>query len=132
MYKFFSFVLMSLITCLAFAKPCSYTVQSCLKLKNDSNALATIQCNGLEQISAPNKSQSSVQLNLAFGDGLGEPEPRSMYCQITVGDATNPFNFYNPYWGSVIIFHLKTENSLSVTVTEGKRAHTKTEYEFNW
>jgi hypothetical protein len=131
MYRFVSFVILSLFAFAAFAKPCVSNTRSCLMLKNDSNYLANIKCNGLEAVSAPNKSEGSTQLDSGFGDGMGAPEPRSMYCQLTVGETTKPFNFYNPYWGSAIAFHVTASNLLMVEVTDGGSAEAKTHYEFD-
>ncbi|STX27884.1 Uncharacterised protein [Legionella beliardensis] len=133
MLKFSSFLCLSLIASTAFsAKPCWYR-HSCLKLNNQYEQAIRIDCNGLEQIEALGGAQSSIQLDLGYGDGLGAPDPRQIYCKLTYinGKSNNVFNFNNPYWGSVIDFHLVAEKRLEIQVSDGWSS-AKTHYTFTW
>ena len=122
---------MSLIAGASFAKPCTFKTHSCLVLKNQHAQFAKIDCNWLEGVSASANSQASTQLDLGYGDGLGSPEPRTLSCQLTLGELNRNFNFNNPYWGPVIEFDLISEKELEVQVIDGWSSQRKS-YIFKW
>ncbi|HAT1597064.1 TPA: hypothetical protein I8Y58_002302 [Legionella pneumophila] len=130
MHQFILLLFLCLINTFGFAKPCTFH-RSCLELNNNTSMIAQINCNWLEGVSASGNSRGSTQLNLAYGDGLGAPEPRQVNCILSKGGSNYNFNFYNPYWGARIEFNLKSEKSLEVLVADGWSSQ-KIPYAFNW
>lgn len=130
MLKFYTLIGLSLITGLSLAKPCTYH-KSCLLLKNQHSQNATIQCNWLNTVTSAANSQGSTQLDLGYGDGLGAPEPRSIYCTLRTEQTVRDFNFYNPYWGSFIEFNLISAKELNVRVIDGWSSK-EIYYPFKW
>lgn len=130
MLKIYSGIILSFIVSLSFATPCTL-YRSCFVLKNQHTQSAQVKCNGLNEVRAEGYSQGSSQLDLNYGDGLGAPEPRQLKCILKTGTALSHFNFYNPYWGSLIEFHLISVNQLAVRVKDGWSSEEK-HYAFNW
>lgn len=131
MLKFCFFIGLGLIAGVSFAKPCTITHRSCLILKNHYSQFAKIKCNWLSEVTSKGNSQGSSQLDLAYGDGLGAPEPRELFCTLNMGQITRIFNFYNPYWGSFIEFDLFSEQQLGVHITDGWSSK-ESRYSFKW
>ncbi|ASQ47322.1 hypothetical protein [Legionella clemsonensis] len=127
------FFVMVFIASMSLAKSCTID-RSCLKLYNQYPQIASIKCNGLSNVSATTHTLASVQLDLAYGDGLGAPEPRTIYCKLDYAaeQPTREFNFYNPYWGSVLEFTLIAEKKLEVRVINGWGSRNETHYTFSW
>ncbi|KTC83231.1 hypothetical protein [Legionella cincinnatiensis] len=130
MLKFYTFISLSLIASMGFAKPCSH-YRSCLILKNQHPQFAMIKCNGLSAVTSEGNTEGSTQLDLSYGDGLGAPEPRALYCSFITAQTQHDFNFYNPYWGSRIEFNLISEKQLDVRVIDGWGSR-DTKYKFKW
>ncbi|WP_240920654.1 hypothetical protein [Legionella longbeachae] len=130
MLKFYTFISLILITSIGFAKPCSH-YRSCLILKNQHSQFAMITCNGLGAVTSGGNTEGSTQLDLGYGDGLGAPEPRVLYCSIKTAQIQHDFNFYNPYWGSRIQFNLISDKQLDVRVIDGWGSR-DTKYNFKW
>ncbi|KTD11772.1 hypothetical protein Lgra_1230 [Legionella gratiana] len=130
MLKFYTFISLSLIAGISFAKPCIHH-RSCLTLENKHSQFASITCNWLNAVTADGNSQGSTQLDLGYGDGLGAPEPRGLYCSLITAQTQHDFNFYNPYWGSRIEFNLISEKQLDVRVIDGWSSR-DTKYKFKW
>lgn len=131
MTKLYTFLLLGLLAGTSFAKPCMSTNRSCLKLKNQNPQSAKIECNWLNAVASVANSQGSTQLDLSYGDGLGAPEPRQLSCKLTTGQTKQSFEFHNPYWGSLIEFHLISKNALEVYITDGWSSK-ETRYTFSW
>ncbi|KTD20982.1 Uncharacterised protein [Legionella lansingensis] len=133
MFRFYIFLGVALMTGVSFAKPCTITHRSCLKLKNQHSQLVRINCNGLNELFSAGHSEGSTQLDLGYGDGLGAPEPRSINCKLDYSGERpkQNFSFYNPYWGSVIEFNLISEKKLEVHITDGWSSKA-THYTFAW
>ncbi|WP_454783952.1 hypothetical protein [Legionella sp. WA2024007413] len=131
MKKFYTFLLLGLVTGSSLANPCISSQRSCLKLKNQHAQSAKIECNWLNEVASAGRSQGSTQLDLSYGDGLGAPEPRQVSCKLTIGQTKQSFEFHNPYWGSLIEFSLISERQLEVHITDGWSTR-ETRYAFTW
>ncbi|MBL7479706.1 hypothetical protein [Legionella bononiensis] len=131
MLKFYVFLSLGLCATMSVADPCYRIHRSCLILKNQYEQPANISCNWLEGVSAPGGSEGSTQLDLSYGDGMGSPEPRRLYCSIRAGNLIRDFNFDNYYWGPLIEFKLLSEKQLDVTIKDVWGSQ-QTNYSFKW
>jgi hypothetical protein len=131
MSKCYVFLFIELLTGTSVASPCLYIHKSCLELNNHSSLSAKIECNLLSEVISHGKSHSSTQLDLGYNDGMGSPEPRQLYCHLSLGQFKQDFNFYNPYWGPLIAFDLISEQQLEIRITDGWGAQ-ETNYSFKW
>ncbi|KTD18938.1 hypothetical protein [Legionella jordanis] len=115
------------------AQPCLYIHGSCLKLNNHLEQTVKIECNSCYSVDAQANAEGSTQLDLGFGDGLGSPDPRQLYCSIKLDQGTDikTFNFYNPYWGPIIEFDLHSAKQLDIKIADGWSSR-KTDYHFDW
>ncbi len=133
MFKISSFLCLSLIASTTFSANACWYNHSCLKLNNQYEQAIRIDCNGLEQIQALGSAQSSIQLDLSLNDGLGAPSLGQIYCKLHYSNyqSNKEFNFYNPYWGSIVDFHLVAKTRLEIQVLDGWSS-AKTHYTFTW
>ncbi len=119
--KIYGFLLAILVVNNCAAKSCVEPHRSCLELQNHSNQSVKIDCNSSYRIQASANSQESTQLDLSYGDGLGAPEPMHFHCQLSLAseEPAQSFRFYNPFWGSAIVFNLISRKRLEVLITDG-------------
>lgn len=134
MIRFSLFLCAGLIAAPSFAsRPCNTTInRSCFKLINQASQAAEIKCGSFPKVSALANASGSTQLSLAWGDGLGAPDPRQLNCKVSYTNGTSKsFAFYNSYWGSNIDFTLSSTNHLNIHIADGWSTRTS-DFSINW
>lgn len=121
-------LIISLVTSASFGNQCKNTKRSCLTSSNQTSQTIKILCPLLEELTVEGKSQASVQLDLSYGDGLGEPQPGAVNCNLFIGTTEHSINFNNPFWGTVLHFNLISEKQLIVTIRDGWSSNERSDF----